>query len=1161
MKKNSSEDIYNVNKYTDIELFQILDLINPSDRELEAKIIQMMNKYRIINNEAGSQLYRFFNNIYNHFFESSDEEIEGMDERKIVYSGPKSAPNSATNPIINNGQSSISYGNNLLFGNAVVSGNTIVSGNAVTGNAVVGKTIDVNTDYRKSDVSLTKPLDYSKDTLNPLLKQTVKRVITIDSSYRPNNKDISTEFTFNLSEPLRDVLSLKLYSVQIPYSWYTISNQYGSNFFYLKGNSDGINNGEHDYEIKINAGNYTQALLIDAINASISEIAAKNTDVSFGDTGINYNTSTQLATFTIDITKLHNESNYYLYFPNWTSPTNNTLRYNSIPGFFGFNYTSYVPSVIYSLRNLPGTDNNDNNQSIYAINSSNNYFTIKQYTGYSEYSNTSQVIWSHDISFNPNNIKDSNYSRQTLYNNLNTQLQNSPYLINSYIERLNILTNSSLDGAGFSFYKLFIQLNPKTTPNIKNSKTIVIFPNETGDTKIWTGSGSCFSFEFKNNELNNVVSETQTLQTNYIISSNPYIYLRCINTKYNKNNDASYIINDYQIDISNSDATGYTLTQYIDAINNSFVSKNQTTTSTKYPKGDFNMPNGSDYVNSNTNVSINNDSKIQFRFDINKIFDETKYRINFSGTDLSNVLHITGNNIDLSNQNVFTGNFNITGSGYRIDSPYLMVISPKSGYGNEYAGNFSIPPLYSNKNYDNLIDMETDINYAFSRFTDNDGDNVLSGTNIKFTNNSGIVTATLTIKINKILTQTDYKISFYDYKSTNGWSADASNSWYNFLKIPQQSYNLNDKLVEGQSYAQIDGSYAIYGNQITLIDNSNNYFYIKPLPNAKGLYTTNATNDIKITINPGSYTRPQLLQAINTKLSENPITNGSSITIISKNNAEYTKIRFNVNKIFTANDYRLVFYDPYSFVKCYVGSKSVKNTTWDSTIGWVLGFRSLTEYNLIKANEEVDPNDETKIYYIGTQSYYSSNSSVVSITGDTAVSVSLYNYFYILLDDYTQSHLNDGLVTITSTESDIALPSYATRNVVTCDPIDQSQLIQLTGNSTQSENVNYLTQREIYATNAKIASRKNKVKSYSSGPFVKDIFGLIPIKTAGLQNGSVYTEFGGTLQNQDRTYFGPVNIQRMSVKLMNERGDVVDLNNTNWSFSLICEQLYQQRTL
>jgi hypothetical protein len=44
MKKHNSQDIYNVDKYSDVELFQILDLIHPTDRELEAKIIQMMNK-------------------------------------------------------------------------------------------------------------------------------------------------------------------------------------------------------------------------------------------------------------------------------------------------------------------------------------------------------------------------------------------------------------------------------------------------------------------------------------------------------------------------------------------------------------------------------------------------------------------------------------------------------------------------------------------------------------------------------------------------------------------------------------------------------------------------------------------------------------------------------------------------------------------------------------------------------------------------------------------------------------------------------------------------------------------------------------------------------------------------------------------------------------
>jgi len=33
----------------------------------------------------------------------------------------------------------------------------------------------------------------------------------------------------------------------------------------------------------------------------------------------------------------------------------------------------------------------------------------------------------------------------------------------------------------------------------------------------------------------------------------------------------------------------------------------------------------------------------------------------------------------------------------------------------------------------------------------------------------------------------------------------------------------------------------------------------------------------------------------------------------------------------------------------------------------------------------------------------------------------------------------------------------------------------------------------------------------------------------------------------------------MTVSLVNDRGEVVNLNGANWTFSLICEQLYQQK--
>ena len=64
----STDDKYDISKYTDKELYEILDLNNPTDRELEAKILHMINKYANMQNESGYKLAIFFQNIYYHFF-------------------------------------------------------------------------------------------------------------------------------------------------------------------------------------------------------------------------------------------------------------------------------------------------------------------------------------------------------------------------------------------------------------------------------------------------------------------------------------------------------------------------------------------------------------------------------------------------------------------------------------------------------------------------------------------------------------------------------------------------------------------------------------------------------------------------------------------------------------------------------------------------------------------------------------------------------------------------------------------------------------------------------------------------------------------------------------------------------------------------------------
>ena len=63
-----TKNMYDVNSYTDRELLDILDLTNPSDRELEAKIIFLINKYKNMQNDSGDELTIFFENISLGFF-------------------------------------------------------------------------------------------------------------------------------------------------------------------------------------------------------------------------------------------------------------------------------------------------------------------------------------------------------------------------------------------------------------------------------------------------------------------------------------------------------------------------------------------------------------------------------------------------------------------------------------------------------------------------------------------------------------------------------------------------------------------------------------------------------------------------------------------------------------------------------------------------------------------------------------------------------------------------------------------------------------------------------------------------------------------------------------------------------------------------------------
>ena len=103
-----------------------------------------------------------------------------------------------------------------------------------------------------------------------------------------------------------------------------------------------------------------------------------------------------------------------------------------------------------------------------------------------------------------------------------------------------------------------------------------------------------------------------------------------------------------------------------------------------------------------------------------------------------------------------------------------------------------------------------------------------------------------------------------------------------------------------------------------------------------------------------------------------------------------------------------------------------------------------------------------------------------------------------------------------------------------------------------------LTQAQLYTINQINKNNANLTNYLAKAPTSSDILAILPIKTStGVPTGSLLVEFSGSLQDNTRVYFGPVNIERMAVKLLDDKGNVLNLNGNDWCCTIICECLYQ----
>jgi hypothetical protein len=388
------------------------------------------------------------------------------------------------------------------------------------------------------------------------------------------------------------------------------------------------------------------------------------------------------------------------------------------------------------------------------------------------------------------------------------------------------------------------------------------------------------------------------------------------------------------------------------------------------------------------------------------------------------------------------------------------------------------------------------------------------------------------------------------------YTLDLSDTLKNALRIKLYSYQIPF------SWYIIDSAYG--NNCFWIVDPSSN-------------------NAIPIVVPPGNYNQSGFQSQLNTSFqnagfstpsvgapynlpANNPVYYNSNNGIIALflYDGSYNDPAGIFQSFTITSDTSIVFYDFTGILQCGVKCKSSINHYFNNTLGWLMGY---------------------KLPYISIDPSGNFASSILDLNGP--------KYLILTLDDFNQNHVNNSLVSISQYSNVLKIPSYYSPDLpYTCLSPEQQQnnLASLVNQvvvqsviDNQTPNAQNglliagkyeddytstqlvlpsaprtLTQAQIYTIN-EINKNKNNLTNYlTKAPTTSDILAIVPIKTSvTLPVGSLLVEYSGPLQDNHRNYFGPVNIERMAVKLLDDKGNILNLNGNDWCFTLVCECLYQ----
>lgn len=345
-----------------------------------------------------------------------------------------------------------------------------------------------------------------------------------------------------------------------------------------------------------------------------------------------------------------------------------------------------------------------------------------------------------------------------------------------------------------------------------------------------------------------------------------------------------------------------------------------------------------------------------------------------------------------------------------------------------------------------------------------------------------------------------------------------------------------------------------------------------------------------ITVSNGNYTPSELVAAVQRQIGLNSYLYGSIDISYNTINGHCFLMNYTTKVI------SFTFYDAALIYAGKTAGGCRQSTKLNNSLGWLLGFRNSNYYDgVVMANgalpsgynRDLNTFDTYGMVYMvlgvgedmmltastGGDSVPKQVANMINddvagvgwVRGEAIVDCYGPQYFLLIIDDFNHSRVNSGVVGIGEITTSLARPMYFNAgfpDVCTPDTTDvrngikkQKLTVPLVPRS--------LTFSQIYTLNQITANRGGSGgisgKNREMGPKTSDVFAVIPLRTtiSGLTLGQHYIDSGPSLLTNQRSYFGPVVINKLRVTLRDDKGYIVNLHGNDWSFSLVTEELYE----